>query len=736
MAWEQQVACGIRVLVPFGRNKTYLGIVAQVHHTAPTGYQVKEVLQLIDQLPILLPLQYRLWQWIADYYLSPIGEVYHAALPAGLKAEEGYKPKTELFIRLTQQFRNEQSLRVALQVLERAPKQLEAFVEYLALSHWDTIEGDSCREEVVEITREELLNSSHATLATIQALVKRGVFETYEKEVGRLNHGGEADFSKIRPLNTVQQEAFNQITFSFLKKNVTLLHGVTSSGKTEIYIHLIQQQLEQKKQVLYLLPEIALTVQMMQRLQRVFGNRLGIYHSKYADAERVEIWQKQLSSHPYDVILGARSAVFLPFQNLGLVIIDEEHETSYKQQDPMPRYHARSVAIVLAQMAGAKTLLGTATPSLESYYNAQTGKYGFVELKQRFQSIELPDIQVVDTKDLQRRKMMKGPFTPLLLAKVREALERDEQVILFQNRRGFAPLVECRQCGWVPHCEQCDVSLTYHKNMNLLSCHYCGKTYQVPVACPCCGSTDLRPKGYGTEKIEDDIREIFPEARVARMDLDTTRTRHAYERIINDFSAGRSNLLIGTQMVSKGLDFDRVSVVGILHADAMMNFPDFRAYEHAFMMMSQVSGRAGRKGKRGLVILQTMSPDAPVIRHVVHHDYTALYRELIAERQQFHYPPYYRITNVFVKHRHADTADTAAMELASRLRGWFGGRVLGPDKPVISKVKSLEIRKIVLKFENGIDMKKVREYLLFAERQIMQDPRYRTLQVYYDVDPQ
>ena len=736
VAWERQVACGIRVLVPFGRNKTYLAIVAKVHHTQPSDYQVKEVLQLVDRQPILLPLQYQLWQWIADYYLSPIGEVYNAALPAGLKVEEGYRPKTELFIRLTPQFQNEQALRVALQVLGRAPKQLEAFVEYLALSHWDTLEGGSCREEVVEITREELLNSSHATLATIQSLVKRGALETYEKEVGRLNHGGEADFSKIRPLNTVQQEAFNQITFSFLKKNVTLLHGVTSSGKTEIYIHLIQQQLEQKKQVLYLLPEIALTVQMMQRLQRVFGNRLGIYHSKYADAERVEIWQKQLSSHPYDVILGARSAVFLPFQNLGLVIIDEEHETSYKQQDPMPRYHARSVAIVLAQMAGAKTLLGTATPSLESYYNAQTGKYGLVELKQRFQGIELPEIQVVDTKDLQHRKMMKGPFSPLLLAKVREALERDEQVILFQNRRGFAPLVECRQCGWVPHCEQCDVSLTYHKNMNLLSCHYCGKTYQVPTVCPCCGSRELRAKGYGTEKIEDDIREIFPEARVARMDLDTTRTRHAYERIINDFSAGRSNLLIGTQMVSKGLDFDRVSVVGILHADAMMNFPDFRAYEHAFMMMSQVSGRAGRKGKRGLVILQTMSPDAAVIRHVVHHDYTALYRDLIAERQQFHYPPYYRITNVYLKHRYADTVNTAAMELASTLRGWFGGRVLGPDKPVISKVKSLEIRKIVLKFENGMDMKKVREYLLFAERQIMQDPRYRTLQVYYDVDPQ
>ena len=735
LPWEQQIACGIRVLVPFGRNKTYLAIVARIHDTKPSGYQVKEILQVIDRQPILLNGQYRLWQWIADYYLSPIGEVYKAALPIGLKTEEGYRPKTELYVGLTQQFRHEQALHVALHVLERAPKQLEAFVEFLALSHWDSIEGDTCRSEVVEITREELINSSHATLATVNALVKRGLLETYEKEVGRLNHGGTCDFSRIRPLNDAQQVAFNQIQQAFLEKSVTLLHGVTSSGKTEIYIHLIQQQLEQHKQVLYLLPEIALTVQMMQRLQRVFGDRLGIYHSKYADAERVEIWQKQLSSHPYDVILGARSAVFLPFQRLGLVIVDEEHETSYKQQDPMPRYHARNVAMVLAQMTGAKTLLGTATPSIESYHHAMTGKYGLVELKQRYQDIELPEIQVVDVKDLQHRKMMNGPFSPLLLSRIRQALERGEQAILFQNRRGFAPLIECRQCGWIPHCEHCDVSLAYHKNMNQLSCHYCGNTYQVPSVCPCCGSTDLRGRGYGTEKVEDDIREIFPEARVARMDQDTTRTRHAYERIINDFSAGRSDLLIGTQMVSKGLDFDRVSVVGILNADAMMNYPDFRAYEHAFMMMSQVSGRAGRKGKQGLVILQTKSPESSVIRHVVQHDYASLYRDIIAERQQFHYPPYYRITNVYLKHRYESTVDTAATEMASRLRGWFGGRVLGPDKPMIAKVKSLVIRKVVLKFENGIDMKKVREYLRLAERQVMQDPRYRTLQVYYDVDP-
>jgi primosomal protein N' (replication factor Y) len=451
----------------------------------------------------------------------------------------------------------------------------------------------------------------------------------------------------------------------------------------------------------------------------------------------VEIWQKQLSKNPYDVILGARSAVFLPFQHLGLIIIDEEHETSYKQQDPAPRYHARSAAIMMAaQMRnGTKVLLGTATPSMESYYNAKTGKYGLVELKERYQGIELPEIQVVDVADLQHRKMMAGPFSPLLLTKVREALERGEQAILFQNRRGFAPMIECRQCGWVPHCQHCDVSLTLHRQMNQLTCHYCGYTYKVPTECPCCGSTDLRTKGYGTEKIEEQVSEVFPEARVARMDLDTTRTRNAYERIITDFSAGRTNILIGTQMISKGLDFDKVSVVGILNADTMLNYPDFRAYEHAFMMMSQVSGRAGRKGKRGLVILQTKNKDLPVIQQVVRNDYTSLYKDMIAERQAFRYPPYYHLVYVFLKHSHDEVVNTAGVEMGSRLRQWFGGRVLGPDKPAVAKVKSQNIRKLVLKLENGIDMKRVREYLLLAQSQILADKRYASLQIYYDVDP-
>ena len=731
---EEQVQRGVRVLVPLGRNKTYVGIVSEKHHRAPEGYQTKDILQVLDVTPILLDSQLRLWHWIADYYMSPIGEVYKAALPSGLKAEDGFRPKTETYITLTPQFRNEQTLHVALNMLHRADKQLAALIDYLALSHWDSVEGSVCRETVVEITRDELLNAGHS-LPTVNALVKRGLLEVYEREVGRLNHGGEPHLEKIRPLSDVQQDAFNKIQFSFLGKNVTLLHGVTSSGKTEIYIHLIRQALERKQQVLYLLPEIALTVQIMQRLQHVFGNRLGIYHSKYSDAERVEIWQKQLSKNPYDVILGARSAVFLPFQNLGLVIVDEEHETSYKQQDPMPRYHARSTAIVLAQMFGAKTLLGTATPSVETYYNAKTGKYGLVELFQRYKGIELPEIQVVDVKDLQHRKMMNGPFSPYLLNEVREALEHGEQAILFQNRRGYAPVIECKQCGWVPHCQHCDVSLTLHRNLNQLTCHYCGYTYQVPTECPACGCQELRTKGYGTEKIEAEVQDIFPEARIARMDLDTTRSRSAYERIISDFASGRTNLLIGTQMISKGLDFDKVSVVGILNADSMLNYPDFRAYEHAFMMMAQVSGRAGRKGKRGLVVLQTKSPDLPIIQQVVRNDYAAHYQSLIAERQQFHYPPYYRLVYVYLKHKQDWVVDTAAAEMASRLRQWFGARLLGPDKPAVAKVKSLSIRKLVLKLELGINMGDVRKYLALAQQQMLQDKRYVSLQIYYDVDP-
>lgn len=730
----ERVRFGVRVAVTFGASKVHTAIVVRVHQDKP-AFNVKDIVDVIDDQPMLLEQQYQLWQWLSAYYMAPLGDVYNAALPAGLKVEENYKPRTETYIDLCEPLRNEQSLNVALDLLKRARNQREALMHFLRISHWETIEGTQTAEPVVDITREELMNVSRCSYAVIKSLVERKILFTYEREVGRLNDHGEEHLENVKRLNEAQQETYNQIVFQFLKKNVVLLHGVTSSGKTEIYIHLIKKALEEKKQVLYLLPEIALTVQITSRLRHVFGNKLGIYHSKYSDAERVEIWKKQLSHHPYEVILGARSAVFLPFQRLGLVIIDEEHETSFKQQDPSPRYHARSVAIVLARMYGARTLLGTATPSVESYYNACQGKYGLVTLTSRYKDIQLPEIRVVDTKDLQRRKMMTGPFSPPLIAAVNDALKSGQQVILFQNRRGFAPMVECRTCGWVPKCTNCDVSLTMHKSMNLLTCHYCGYTYRIPTVCPACGGTDLRGRGFGTEKVEEYVGQLFPEARVARMDLDTTRTRNAYGRIIDDFSSGRTNLLIGTQMVSKGLDFDRVSVVGILNADAMLNYPDFRAYEHAFMMMAQVSGRAGRKGQRGKVFLQTKNKDLPIIRQVVGNDYQGFYEALLEERRLYSYPPFHRLVYVFLRHRHDDVVETAGIEMGSRLRQGLGDRILGPDKPSIARVKNLHIRKIVIKLENGIDQKAVRLYLRTVQQQLLQDKRYAALQVYYDVDP-
>ena len=475
---------------------------------------------------------------------------------------------------------------------------------------------------------------------------------------------------------------------------------------------------------------------MTRRLQRVFGSRLGIYHSRYSDAERVEIWKKQLSDEPYDVILGARSAVFLPFSRLGLVIVDEEHETSFKQQDPAPRYHARSAAIMLARMYdGAKVLLGTATPSMESYNNALTGKYGYVSLTTRYKDVALPDIHVVDIKDLYRRKMMRGPFSPELLDAMRAALKQHKQIILFQNRRGFAPMVECKVCGWVPKCKNCDVSLTYHRSMNVLTCHYCGYTYAVPHQCPNCESTELLGRGYGTEKIEDRVRELFPDARIARMDLDTTRSAGAYQRIIGDFSSGRTDILIGTQMISKGLDFSGVTVVGILNADTMLNYPDFRAYEHAYMMLTQVSGRAGRRGERGLVILQTKSPDLPVIQQVVSGDFKTFASDLMDERRMFHYPPFYHLVYVYLRYRNEPVVESAAIEMASRLRQQFGERVLGPDKPAVARVKTESIRKIVVKLEQGIDLALARRCMSASRTALLQDKRYAAMSVFFDVDP-
>lgn len=730
-----QVRMGVRVVVPLGRSKTYTSMAVRTHGDKPE-FDTRDIIQVVDDSPVLPERQLRLWQWISTYYMCALGDVFKAALPAGLKAEDGYRPKTVRCVTLPANLRTEHSLHIAMTALTRALKQQQTFCKYLELSHWDQIDGETPPEHIQEVACDELQNAANASDAILRQLTSRRFLEVYHREVGRIGGGGEYSPENIQPLSEAQQDAMNKIGVQFMGKNVVLLHGVTSSGKTEIYIHLIQKAIEEGRQVLYLLPEIALTVQMTRRLQRVFGSRLGIYHSRYSDAERVEIWKKQLSDNPYDVILGARSAVFLPFSRLGLVIVDEEHETSFKQQDPAPRYHARSAAIMLARMYdGAKVLLGTATPSMESYNNALTGKYGYVSLTTRYKDVALPDIQVVDIKDLYRRKMMRGPFSPELLDAMRAALKQHKQVILFQNRRGFAPMVECKVCGWVPKCKNCDVSLTYHRSMNVLTCHYCGYTYAVPHQCPNCESTELLGRGYGTEKIEDRVRELFPDARIARMDLDTTRSAGAYQRIIGDFSSGRTDILIGTQMISKGLDFSGVTVVGILNADTMLNYPDFRAYEHAYMMLTQVSGRAGRRGERGLVILQTKSPDLPVIQQVVSGDFKTFASDLMDERRMFHYPPFYHLVYVYLRYRNEPVVESAAIEMASRLRQQFGERVLGPDKPAVARVKTESIRKIVVKLEQGIDLALARRCMSASRTALLQDKRYAAMSVFFDVDP-
>lgn len=730
-----QVRMGVRVLVPLGRSKTYTAMAMRLHSEKPE-FETRPIIQVIDAEPVLIEQQLHLWQWISTYYMSPIGDVFKAALPAGLKAEENYRPKTVRCVTLPANLRSEQSLHMALTILKRALKQHQTFSTYLQLSHWSEIDGETPPAHIAEIACDELQNAANASDAVLRQLIQRNFLELYHREVGRLNTSGEYHPERIQPLSPAQQAAGDSIQEQFNEKNVVLLHGVTSSGKTEIYIHLIKKAIDEGKQVLYLLPEIALTVQMTRRLHNVFGSRLGIYHSKYSDAERVEIWKKQLSNEPYDVILGARSAVFLPFTRLGLVIVDEEHETSFKQQDPAPRYHARSTAIMLARMyEGAKVLLGTATPSMESYHNACMGKYGYVQLTTRYKDVAMPEIRIVDTKDLYHRKMMRGAFSPDLLEAMRTALRNKKQVLLFQNRRGFAPMVECKVCGWVPKCKNCDVSLTYHRSMNLLTCHYCGYTYPVPKQCPNCESTELLGRGYGTEKIEDRVRELFPEARIARMDLDTTRSAGAYGRIIDDFSCGRTDILIGTQMITKGLDFSGVTVVGILNADTMLNYPDFRAYEQAFQMLSQVSGRAGRRDERGLVILQTKSADLPVIQQVVAGDFQTFARDLLEERSMFRYPPFYHLVYVYLRHRNEQLVDSAAIEMASRLRQAFADRVLGPDKPAVARVKTESIRKIVIKLEQGINLPLARQCMAEARTQLLQDKRYAAMTVFFDVDP-
>ena len=798
-----QVKVGSRVIVPFGSKKIYSALVVSIKHDSETPLSsLKDVLDVLDPAPVLLPQQLDLWRWIADYYLCTLGEVYKAALPSGMKLESesvvvfnpdyddatplskneqhvldlmehlreqkvmdlqkvldvkhvlpivksllekgaitmreelkrNYRPRTVNCVTLSEAYFDEDRLNQLFDDLRRAPRQYELLLRYLDMAKASAALTLKNRTLLVEIEKQSLMEGFSE--AAFKALRDRGVLEVYEKAVSRLGRESDSSlFTLHSSLSPAQQLAYDEIQASFKENDICLLHGVTSSGKTEIYIQLIQEQIAQGRQVLYMLPEIVLTAQLVERLKRVFGDRLGVYHSKYPDAERVEVWQKQLSETPYDIIVGVRSSVFLPFQRLGLVIVDEEHETSFKQQDPSPRYHARNVALVMARRLGAKTLLGTATPSLESYYNAQTGRYGLVTLSERFGQVKLPRIEIVDLRDRRHRKEMVGPFSTDLIRAMREALERREQIILFQNRRGYAPQVECHVCGWVPRCTRCDVTLTLHRDNRQMTCHYCGAIYPVPDRCPNCQGQELHSIGYGTERIEDDIQQIFPSARVARMDLDTTRSRAAYERLLSDFQYGHTDILVGTQMVTKGLDFERVSVVGILNADTMLNMPDFRSYERAFQMLSQVSGRAGRRNRQGLVILQTKSPDLPVVRQVVDNDYAGLYRDQMEEREAFHYPPFSRLVYITMKHRDPHVVTRLSNDAASLLRRQFGERVLGPDTPVVSRIQLLYLRRIILKIEVTASMADARRRLRQVQQYLLQQPAYKSAQIVYDVDP-
>ncbi len=649
---ETRVMRGCRVVVPLGKNKIYTGVVLNTHNNMPKGVEVKAIIEVLDDHPVVNEQQFAFWQWIANYYICPLGDVMKAALPGAMK------PKDEAALK--------------------------------------------------ESTRTR--RSGKATATPHYAC-------------------------PCNPLNPAQEKAFAEIETSFLSKNVTLLHGVTSSGKTEIYIHLINNYLAKGKQVLYLLPEIALTTQITERLHHFFGDRMGVYHSKFTDTQRLDVYKRQASERPYQLILGVRSSIFLPFQNLGLVIVDEEHEQSYKQQEPAPRYHARNAAIMLAQMFGAKTLLGTATPSFEVYHLSHKGQYGYVQLTQRYRDMQLPTIEIVDTKEAKRKRQMKGVFSPRLIEVMRAALERKEQIILFQNRRGFSSFIECKTCGWVPRCPHCDVTLTLHKKTSTLTCHYCGYTTRIPERCPACEEDKFTDIGTGTEKVEEQIAHLFEGITTLRMDLDTATTRTQFERIISDFSEHKADILIGTQMVTKGLDFDHVSVVGILDADTMLNLPDFRSYERTFQTLSQVAGRAGRNNTAGHVILQTRSAESDIIRQITQGDYWQMFYTQMTERQLFHYPPFRRLIYVYLRHKDDELLEHLASDMAERLRQIFGERVLGPDRPPISRLHSLYIRKIMLKIERQTSTEKVRKNLIAIQQQMLSLPVAKNLNIYYDVDP-
>lgn len=794
---NKHIQKGQRVVVPFGKKKVYSGIVYELHHNKPEEYETKDVVSILDSEPIVNQNQIQFWEWLSEYYQCTLGEIYKAALPSGLKMEsetnviynaeyiageplsssegkildivagkktctineinqlsglksclpvikkllernalfvserlkESYKAKTEKRIGLNMKCRNEKELQAAFDILSRAPKQLETLMAFLSLA--GGVQKASKGELVL---RQKLLKQSNTSSSVLKELVQKNILEESEHNIDRLDFR-DVEKSEASALTPAQQTAFSEINESFASKEVVLLHGVTSGGKTEIYIHLIEEQLKNGKQVLYLLPEIALTTQITKRLKKHFGNLLGIYHSKFADAERVEVWQNLQARRNYQIIIGVRSSVFLPFDNLGLIIVDEEHESTYKQFDPAPRYHARDASIVLAKIHGAKTLLGTATPSIESYYNAKQGKFGLVELLQRFEGIKMPQIIAVDTKEARRKKQMKSTFSPLLIEQMDEAIKNGKQIILFQNRRGFSPFIECGQCAWVAKCVNCDVSMTYHKHYSQLICHYCNHTQKLPDICPACHNPAIETRGFGTEKIEEEIKLIYPDLKVARMDLDTTRSKSAYDKIIGKFEEGKVDILIGTQMISKGLDFENVALVGILNADNMLNYPDFRAFERSFQLMTQVSGRAGRKHQQGLVVLQTSNTQHPVIMDVINNNFINHYNGQVDERASFKYPPFYRLINITIKHKDQVRCNKAAAILANQLMHMLGNRVLGPQAPVINRIQNLYIKKILLKLEKKASPAKVKMIIREAINSILsqQDYRYVTFQI--DVDP-
>jgi len=799
---NDQVEKWKRVVVQFGKKKIYTAIIVNIHQTPPDKYSVKYILSIIDHQPIMNSIQYNFWKWIASYYMSEIGEVMNVAIPSALKLasesnvvlnpdfdgnydilpekeyliaealdiqkklsvteieniveqtkvipllkslieknvilmeeelKERFRPRLETFLKLTPDYKNEKKLQELFSELEKkAFRQVEVLMAYISLSSFGM-------EKEKPIKKAKLLGMVKNGTGAISGLVKKGVFESYQTVVSRLEESSAKERVEDIKLTEEQDQSLTEIQEGFANKQVVLFHGVTSSGKTEIYIKLIEEAIQQDKQVLYLLPEIALTTQIINRLRIYFGDKVGVYHSKYNEQERVEIWnqvkKESASDKKFQIILGPRSALFLPFTNLGLVIVDEEHDYSFKQFDPAPRYHARDAAIYLANLHQAQTILGTATPSLESYFNAKTGKYHLVELKKRFGGIQMPEIFVADIKKETRQRTMKSHFSSFLMQHIDEALEKGEQVILFQNRRGYSLRLECDICNWMPECKNCDVTLIYHKHNNQLKCHYCGYSRRVPERCDSCGSTHLKMKGFGTEKLEDELAIYYPDAKIKRMDLDTTRSKFAYQNIIRDFENRQIDILVGTQMVTKGLDFDNVSIVGIMNADNMISFPDFRSYERSYQLMEQVSGRAGRKNKQGKVIIQTYNPYHSVIQDVIAHNYQSMYQSQILERRNFKYPPFYRLIHLTLKHKDVRILNDGARELALILRDKMGNRILGPEYPLIARVKNLYIKRILIKLERNENLNNNKEQILEMLGTFRSLPIYKSIRIQIDVDP-